>query len=208
MERKLTSEQIWIGGRSHPCFLKGSGFKDIIWWARKECDEAFLCAVTGAGGVYRADETTGKLDFTCFPSFAQRSRWLLGKGSITHCRTRGTGFIAESLGLFLLGLIENCLFPSNPFLIFTFNMTEVLDLNSRSDKDLFLVGAAGRSQTGRLWGLLFCRTCSSFSGSVQKKRIRLASSFSNEATDNPCMLATPSETKLRYETSGASCLKT
>lgn len=80
-------------------------------------------------------------------------------------------------------------------------------LFSLHGSDLFLLGKGGVNQ----WGI-WDRRASWFVVSLicfpQKKSRRCASSFSKEATDNPWMLATPRTTKLRYDTSGASCLKT
>lgn len=202
---KLTSEQTCIGFLSQPCFFKGRGFKEIICLAWYEVDND-LRWLTGFAPTMLCfvDGTTGKLAFTWPPSCPFDSE-IPENGSIFWWRIWGMGRIAATFNLLLTGtkgLVIPFINPvslsswssrfraawppgSKPFRELSWDIT-----------DLFLLGAGGLNQIGGLptlkvfaWASLPCF--------LQKKRSRSASSFSNEATANPCTLAMPSATKQR-----------
>ena len=155
--------------------------------------------------------TTGKVTLTWPPSCPSASD-IPENGVILWRRTWGIGLIAATFNLCLAGS-KGMLTPFRN-LVSLSSSSILLDMPSWEagvvpwlGSDLFRLGAGGLNQLG---GLLKIKSSLqvSFPCLEQKKSRRSASSFSKEATGNPWMLAIPSATKLRYETSGASCLKT
>lgn len=216
-KQKCTSEHTCNGFLPQPCFFRGRGFKDMTCFAWYELEVDFrweagvipeLCFAGGGA----------KLAFTGPPSCTSASA-ILEKGSIFWWRTWGMGLKAaililrlwvmlgkptpfdniSSLSLLSSFLMKVRLPAAKPF--------TALVLISWQIEDLFRLGGGGLNQDG---GLLIFRLLEKpfFPCLEQKNRSRSASSLSNEATANPWMLAIPRATKLRYETSGASCLKT
>lgn len=161
-------------------------------FSRKEFDDAFL-RDTVAGATFLGNETVGIIVFTWFPSCTPLA-CSPGKGNNLWFPACGMGFIAAVLSLFLGGSTLDLL-SSKPLWIFWLNIFWGLGMKPWIDMDRFLVGGGHFSQAGGFWGLFFLLSLSPWF--AVKDRSRCASSFSNDATDDPWMLATPSETKLR-----------
>lgn len=192
---KTTSEQARIGALSQPCFFIGSGFKEIIWWAWNEFDKDFLFVTELGPKTLCLIGTSSWFDFPCWsPSYLSPSD-SPEKGRIFWRWEWGIGLIAAKFNFRLSLPISSTPRP----LVIGF----ILEHGS----DLFRLGAGGISQLGcpektrSLGQFSFCCL-------VQKKSRRSASSLLKDATGNPWMLATPNVTRLRYDTFGASCLRT
>ena len=143
--------------------------------------------------------------------------WTLSPPSVAGSAARAVagaavlylGLIVATLDLGLILAILEVNLKSIPTPFKSTLQLEVGNLTSGVDRARFRLGGGSLNQAGRAKDLTWSAgNVNSFKGLEQKKRSLSASSLSNEATEDPWMLATPRTTRLRYKSCGANCFKT